>query len=198
MAAWDEFAPAWHEVFHLMWEAYQTGTVPVGAVVVDEEGEILSRGRNRIFDATTDGQLGRSRLAHAEINALVGLPSYRTYEDLTLYTALEPCHLCLSAAIAVRVGTVRYAAPDPYGGAVGKLIPSADHRAHPLAIDAPLTGPAAELPDLLHIAHFLWRVPNGSVISFYRKTRPDLVAAAAALPAPDAGASLADLLAAIG
>src|SRR2546427_509346 len=93
---------AWRQVFDLMWEAYLSGTIPVGAVVVDGAGEILGRGRNRIFDATTDSQLGHSRLAHAEINALVGLPSDRTHENLTLYTALEPCHLCLSAATAVR------------------------------------------------------------------------------------------------
>jgi tRNA(Arg) A34 adenosine deaminase TadA len=197
MAAWDELELAWREVFSLMWEAYLSGTIPVGAVVVDQAGQILSRGRNRIFDATMDGQLGNSRLAHAEINALVGLPSTRTYEDLTLLTALEPCHLCLSAAIAVRVGTVRYAAGDPYGGAVGKLMPSADHHAHPVMIDGPLTGTAAQLPELLHIAHFLWRLPNGGVITFYREARPELVDAAAALPAPDAGATLADAWAAL-
>jgi tRNA(Arg) A34 adenosine deaminase TadA len=197
MSVWDELEPPWRDVFHLMWEAYVSGTIPVGAVVVDDGGEILSRGRNRIFDATMNGQLGRSRLAHAEINALVGLRSDRTYENLTLYTALEPCHLCLSAAIAVRIGSVRYAAADPYGGAVDKLVPSADHRAHPVAIVGPLEGPAAQLPELLHIAHFLWRLPNGGVTSFYRHTRPELVAAAAALPAPDAGATLADAWAAL-
>jgi tRNA(Arg) A34 adenosine deaminase TadA len=197
MRQWDELEPVWREVFHLMWESYVTGTIPVGAVVADRTGEILSRGRNRIFDANEDGQLSRSRLAHAEINALVGLPSNRTYESFTLYTALEPCHLCLSAAIAVRVGTVQYAAADPYGGAVGKLVPSADHRAHPVAIEGPLTGAAARLPELLHIAHFLWRLPNGGVMRFYRERRPELVAVAATLPAPDAGASLADAFSAL-
>jgi tRNA(adenine34) deaminase len=120
---WDELPAPWPEVFSLMWEAYLAGTIPVGAVVVDEAGEVVSRGRNRIFDETRDGHLGRSRLAHAELNALVALTSDRTYEGLTLYTALEPCHLCLSAAISVRIGSLRYAAADAYGGAVGRLIP---------------------------------------------------------------------------
>jgi tRNA(adenine34) deaminase len=113
MAEWDELPAPWPEVFSLMWEAYLAGTIPVGAVVVDEAGEIVSRGRNRIFDDTRNGHLGRSRLAHAELNALVGLTSERTYEGFTVYTALEPCHLCLSAAISVRIGSLRYAAPDP-------------------------------------------------------------------------------------
>ena len=118
-----------------MWDAYVAGTIPVGAVVVDAAGEVVSRGQNRIFDDVQDKHLARSRLAHAELNALIQLGSERTYEAFSLYTALEPCHLCLSAAISVRIGTLHYAAPDPYGGAVGKLIPSKDHDAHPLKIE---------------------------------------------------------------
>jgi tRNA(adenine34) deaminase len=198
MAEWKDLPIPWPEVFSLMWEAYVAGTIPVGAVVVDEAGEVVSRGRNRIFDDSRNGHLGRSRLAHAELNALVALTSDRTYEGFTLYTALEPCHLCLSAAISVRIGSVRYAAQDPYSGAVGKLIPSADHEAHPpLKIEGPLSGAPGQLPELLHVAHFLWRVPNASVMSFYRSTRPDVVATAQTLPAPDSGATLIETFAAL-
>lgn len=197
MAGQDELPAPWSEVFSLMWESYVAGTIPVGAVVVDEAGEIVSRGRNRVFNDTGHGHLGRSRLAHAELNALVGLTSERTYEGFTLYTALEPCHLCLSAAISVRIGSLWYAAPDPYGGAVGKLIPSKDHEAHPLTVDGPLSGASGRLPELLHVAHFLWRVPSGSVMSFYRSFKPDLVATAQAIPAPDSGGTLTDALAAL-
>jgi tRNA(Arg) A34 adenosine deaminase TadA len=187
----------WDDVFELMWAAYTTGTIPVGAVVLDEVGSIVARGRNRIVDEPGERGLGRSRLAHAEINALAGLDSGRRYEGYTLLSALEPCHLCLSAAIAVRVGRVRYAARDPYAGSVGLLLPSADHLAHPVEIDGPLEGPRGRLPELLHVAHFLWRVPDGGVASFYRERSPDLVEAARVLPAPDSGATLADAFAAL-
>jgi tRNA(adenine34) deaminase len=198
MADWDDLRVPWPEVFSLMWEAYVAGTIPVGAVVVDEAGEVVSRGRNRIFDDSRNGHLGRSRLAHAELNALVALTSDRTYEGFTLYTALEPCHLCLSAAISVRIGSLRYAAQDPYSGAVGKLVPSADHEAHPpLKIEGPLSGAPGQLPELLHVAHFLWRAPNASVMSFYRSTRPDVVASAQKLPAPDSGRTLTEAFAAL-
>ena len=173
-----------------MSQAYGAGTIPVGAVVVDETGEIVARGRNRIFDAASGPVWGRSRLAHAEVNALVQLDSGRRYEGYTLYSALEPCHLCLAAAISVRIGTVRFAAVDPYGGGVGKLVPSPDHRAHPVRVEGPLDGAAGLLPELLHVAHFLWRVPDGGVTTFYRATRPDLVAIAARLPSPTSGATL--------
>jgi tRNA(adenine34) deaminase len=181
-----------------MWDAYVAGTIPVGAVVVDAAGEVVSRGRNRIFDDVQDKHLARSRLAHAELNALIPLGSERTYEAFSLYTALEPCHLCLSAAISVRIGTLHYAARDPYGGAVGKLIPSKDHDAHPLKIEGPLAGSPGQLPELLLVAHFLWRIPSGSVVRFYRTSKPEILAAAAALPAPDADATIADAFAAIG
>jgi tRNA(adenine34) deaminase len=197
LAEWDELPAPWPEVFSLMWEAYLAGTIPVGAVVVDEAGAVVSRGRNRIFDGPRDGQLSGSRLAHAELNALVALTSQRTYEGFTLYTSLEPCHLCLSATISVRIGTLRYAAQEPYAGALGKLVPSADHEAHPLKVEGPLNGAPGSLPELLHLAHCLWRVPSRGVSSFYRSFKPELVAAAQTLPAPDSGASLTDAFAAL-
>ena len=197
MTVLDELEPVWRTVFDLMWEAYVAGTIPVGAIVVDDAGRVVARGRNRIFDSPGDGQLGASRLAHAEVNALLRLGSERTYEAFALYTALEPCHLCLAGAISVRVGTVRYAGADPYGGAVGRLEPSQDHRAHPIAVEGPLTGPAGLLPELLHVAHFLWRRPEGDVAGFYRETRPDLVRAAGILPPPDGEATLAEAFAAL-
>jgi tRNA(adenine34) deaminase len=179
-----------------MWEAYAAGTIPVGAVVVDEAGAVVARGRNRIHDDAVERQLGRTRLAHAEVNALALLRPPRTYEAFTLYSALEPCHLCVAAAFSARVGVVRYAAEDPYAGGVGKLVPGPDHLTHPVAFEGPLPGAAGIVPELLHIAHMLWRVPDGNFVRFYRRARPELVAAAAVLPPPDAGATLADAFAA--
>jgi tRNA(Arg) A34 adenosine deaminase TadA len=188
--------PPWGEVFELMWEAYAAGTIPVGAVVADGEGTVVARGRNRIHDDAAAWQLGRSRLAHAEVNALAQLRPPATYEEHTLYSALEPCHLCAAASFSARVGLVRYAGEDPYAGGVGKLVPGPDHEAHPVAFEGPLPGVAGRLPELLHVAHMLWRVPDGNFVRFYREARPDVVAAAASLPAPDAGAHLADAFAA--
>ena len=188
----DALESPWPDVFSLMWDAYVAGTVPVGAVVADASGSIVARGRNRIFDDGGESQLGRSYLAHAEINALLAIPPPPSRAPLTLYSVLEPCHLCLSAAYSTRMTAVRYAAPDPYGGAVGKLLPSRDHDVHPVEISGPLPGTAGLLPELLHIAHMLWRVPNGNVVRLYRTMRPELLEAARRLPPPDAGATLAD------
>jgi tRNA(Arg) A34 adenosine deaminase TadA len=194
----DSLAAPWRDVLLLGWEAYEAGTIPVGAVVVDGAGEVVSSGRNRIFDEPRDGQLGGSRLAHAEVNAMVGLPADRHYPDWTLYSLLEPCHLCFGAAQAVRMGTVRYAASDPWGGAHGRLLPSEDHAWHPLTVEGPLDHGLATLGELLLVAHFLWRVPDSNVAGFYRRTRPAVVEAASALPPPRSGAALADVASRLG
>jgi tRNA(adenine34) deaminase len=193
----DRYEGPWVDVFVLMWEAYTAGTIPVGAVVSDATGRIVTRGRNRIFDEPGDGGIGGSRLAHAEVNALLPLSADETYEAWTLYSALEPCHVCLSAAFSVRIGTVSYAASDSYGGAAGKLLPSRDHVAHPVQVEGPLGEPAGVVPEALLVAHCLWRRPDGDVVRFYEQERPDLVALARELPSPDAGGTLPGVYAAV-
>lgn len=179
-----------------MWEAYLAGTIPVGAVLADEQRVIVSRGRNRIFTAPTEGALGGTRLGHAEINALIGLPTERTYPELTLYSSLEPCHLCLSAATMSRIGAVRYAANDPYAGAVGKLLESEYTRRNPVRVEGPLPGSAGRFPELLHLRHMLWRVPDSPGLgAYYRRVKPDFVELALRIPAPSDATTLDDAFA---
>lgn len=187
--------PPWPAVFALMWEAYLAGTVPVGAVIADDVGSVVARGRNRIFTAAGDGHLGGTRLAHAEINALVSLSSAQKYPELTLYSSLEPCHLCLAAATMVRVGALWYAGTDRYAGAVGRLLPSEFTRQQEARVSGPLPGLAGLFPELLHLRHMLWRVPGRSgVEAFYRRERPDLVELALRLPGPPEATTLLEAL----
>jgi len=81
MGRWSEldgYDGPWIDAFVLIWEAYEAGTIPVGAVIADETGRVVARGRNRIFGAPAGHELGRTRPAHAEINALASLSSDRT------------------------------------------------------------------------------------------------------------------------
>ena len=193
MSSWANLDSPWRATFDLMWESFAAGSIPVGAVLADEVGAVVATARNRIFEPHAPRpQLAGTRIAHAELNALAGLSSDRTYENLTLYTALEPCPLCVGAAYAVRIGHVRYAAADPYGGAVSALAPTRDMRAHPVDIEGPLPAPFGLLPELLHVAHFLWRRPDGDVVAAYREHRPDLVERAERIRRPSG--SLVDAL----
>src|SRR5438105_1014959 len=95
---WDRLEAPWRVAVEEAWAAYAAGTVPVGAVLVDPTGRVVSRGRNRIFDAGAPGQIAGSRLAHAEVNALLGLAgSSADPRVLVLYTTAEPCPLCVGA-----------------------------------------------------------------------------------------------------
>ncbi|MDP3711760.1 MAG: nucleoside deaminase [Mycobacteriales bacterium] len=93
------------------------GDVPVGAVVLGPDGEVLSRGRNE-REATGDPT------AHAEVLALRAaaavLGSWRL-TGCTLVVTLEPCTMCAGALVLARVDRLVYGAVDPKAGAVGSL-----------------------------------------------------------------------------
>jgi tRNA(adenine34) deaminase len=91
--------------------------VPVGAVVLDSNGEVVGTGRNR-READADPT------AHAEIVALRGagraLRGWRL-PGCTLVVTLEPCTMCAGAILAARVGRLVYGAADDRAGAAGSL-----------------------------------------------------------------------------
>ena len=105
--------PAWGAAFEEAWQAYREGSVPVGAVFVAASGDVVHRGRNQVYSTRTPGrQFSHTRLAHAEMNVLAqAAPEERLYEGI-LYTTLEPCPMCLGAALVCGVRHIRYAAND--------------------------------------------------------------------------------------
>ena len=171
--------PAWGIALGLAWEAYVAGTIPVGAVVTDSDGTILARGRNRMYDAgAPTGQIYGSRVAHAEVNALVQLGTDRRYLDCTLWTTLEPCAQCVSAAWLSTIGRVRFAASDVYAGAsklIERQIEAADSaRRFPMTVEGPEAGSLALLAELLPVSHFL-DSDQQHVTETYRERRPEIV-----------------------
>ena len=112
---------AWRSCFLLAWEAFQSRSMPVGAVLVDAQGELVRSGRNRSNErAGPAGHVVGSSIAHAEINTLATLPP-GDYRDHILYSTLEPCFLCTAALRHSHVGVVRFAAPDPMWHGVDRL-----------------------------------------------------------------------------
>ena len=99
-------------------EAYANGEVPVGAVVVGPDGEVLGRGRNR-------RQESGDATAHAEIEAIrqacAVLGDWRL-EGCTLYVTLEPCPMCAGAIINARIPTLVFGAREALSGSCGSVI----------------------------------------------------------------------------
>ena len=98
--------------------AADKGDVPVGAIVVNEAGEILGTGQN-LREQNNDPT------AHAEIvalrNASEKFGSWRL-EDLTIVVTLEPCAMCAGAILQSRIKRLVFAAWDEKAGAVGSVM----------------------------------------------------------------------------
>ncbi len=98
-------------------KALGRGEVPVGAVLV-AEGKILSRGFNQ--------PRGKNDCtAHAEIVAIRKAGAMQKNYRLAgcdLYVTLEPCAMCLGAAVQARIRRVFYGAADPKAGAVRSVM----------------------------------------------------------------------------
>src|ERR1700722_20871779 len=147
---WSDVDPPWRAALELAWESFQAGSPPVGAVVVDGNGEVVARGRSRRGEhAAPPNQLAGSRLAHAEVNALAQL-SIDQHGGLTLYATLEPCFLCAAAVAMSHVPLVRFAGADPMWRFVQDLPENRDElRDRWPQVDGPLSGPIGEFASLL-------------------------------------------------
>jgi len=133
-------------------QAPRTGDVPIGAVVVDTEGRIVSRARN-VREANADPA------GHAEIVALRSAAQAAGTWRLTGHTlvvTLEPCAMCAGAAVLARVDRVVFGAFDPKAGAVGSLwdIPRDQRLNHrPEVVPGILAAESHELLDYFFASH---------------------------------------------
>ena len=99
-------------------EVKSSGDVPVGALIVNEAGEILSSGKN-------EREKDNDPTAHAEIVAIrkasEKIGSWRL-DDLTLIVTLEPCVMCAGAILQSRIKRLVFGAFDQKAGAVGSSL----------------------------------------------------------------------------
>jgi len=105
--------------------AFESDEVPVGAVIVDSQGQLIAQGANR-------KEKSQNPTAHAEIIAITqasqNLGTWRL-NNCTLYVTLEPCPMCTGAIIQARLGFLVYALDDPKTGAVRSVINLTDSKA---------------------------------------------------------------------
>jgi tRNA(adenine34) deaminase len=112
------------DFFHLMrealneaFEALAEGEVPVGAVLAGPEGEIVARAHNQPIGLNDPS-------AHAEILVLRKAGAvYGNYriQGATLVVTVEPCVMCMGAALHARLSRIVFGARDPKWGAAGSI-----------------------------------------------------------------------------
>ncbi len=93
-------------------KAYNIDEVPIGAVLVNGQGEIIARAYNQM-------EKKQSQLAHAEMLVLAKsakkMKNWRL-SGTTLYVSVQPCLMCLGALYLSRVSRVVYGVPSPKFG----------------------------------------------------------------------------------
>jgi tRNA(adenine34) deaminase len=98
-------------------EAANHGDVPVGAIIVDENGAVIGRGKNERVK-------NNDPLAHAEIvaikDAASNLSNWR-FDQLTLIVTLEPCAMCAGAIAQSRFERLVFGSFDEKAGAAGSI-----------------------------------------------------------------------------
>jgi tRNA(adenine34) deaminase len=111
------YADLMRQAIDVALKAETSEDVPVGALVVDADGTVLSTGHN-LREADADPT------AHAEIVAIRGATRDRgewRLDGCTLVVTLEPCTMCAGAIVLSRLDRVVFGAYDPKAGAVGSL-----------------------------------------------------------------------------
>lgn len=142
-----------HDVQHIAYmrtalvqarQAARLQEVPVGAVLVSAEGDILAKAHNRTI-------CNHDPSAHAEMLAIrqaaAQCQNYRLL-NTTLYVTVEPCLMCMGAIIHARIQRIFFGTRDPKWGAAGSLYNLGEDRRlnhHPEIVEGLLLDECREL-----------------------------------------------------
>lgn len=113
---YNELPEVWKRVFALAWQSLCLGSKAIAAVIVNEQGEIISEGRNRIGEA----DFPNPKIMHAETEAIrnLNIKQYTEPKKYILYAGLEPCPMCMGTIVMGQIRNVVIAARDDFGGAM--------------------------------------------------------------------------------
>ncbi len=161
---WADLSLPWQAAFEMAWEAACSGCIPIGAVIYDAQGRLVAAGRNRLNGPRASGAncgpqlayLSGSRIAHAEINALIALDyTPASPRDCTLYTTTEPCPMCAGAIVMANIRRVCYASRDPWAGAIHVYETDLYMRSKRMHVEGPLNPDFEDILVALSIDHFI-------------------------------------------
>lgn len=106
----------WKRIFELNWESLCKGSKSISALLIDENGKIISEARNQVGEAS----IPNPRVCHAETECIrnLDISKYPKLKAYTLFCALEPCPMCMGTAAMSGIHNFVIACKDDYGGAM--------------------------------------------------------------------------------
>lgn len=109
----------WKRIFELEWESLCQGSKAIAALIVSDDGTIISEGRNKIGEDS----IPNPRVSHAEVEAIrhLDIIKYPDVKKYTLYAALEPCPMCMGTMVMGGIRNIVIGAKDAHGGAMGLI-----------------------------------------------------------------------------
>ena len=113
-----------HEALREAKKGFEKGEVPVGAVLAGPDGTVVARAHNQPISLNDP-------TAHAEILVLRSAGAfYKNYRlhKTTLVVTIEPCMMCMGAALNARISRLVFGAFDPKSGAAGSLYDLSEDR----------------------------------------------------------------------
>jgi tRNA(adenine34) deaminase len=129
VSQWRSLEEPWRAAFEQAIVAYlQRASAPIGAVVVDERGDVVARGAN---------DFSSNRLAHAEMAALSQVSTAAERSTYEIYSILEPCPMCTGAIRMCQLRAVHFAAVDPSAGSTPFLDANDFMREFPCSVHPP-------------------------------------------------------------
>lgn len=145
------------EALLLAQKAFEIGEIPVGAIVVDSGGNVISRAYNL-------RETEKKATAHAEILAIeqacAALGGWRL-QGCTLYVTLEPCPMCAGALINSRIDRVVFGAYDMQAGCCGSVV---NFNAYPFNHSFDVTGGILERECREMLTEFFKKKRRGCLI----------------------------------
>ena len=116
---YEDFDDIWKSIFELEWESLCNKSKAIASVITDENGNLISTGRNKIGEYT----IPNPRVCHAETEAVrnLDISIYPNIKQYTLYAALEPCPMCLGTIVMGGIRRIVIGAHDDHGGAIELL-----------------------------------------------------------------------------
>ena len=116
---WKDLSTEWQIVLEEAWNAFISGSIPIGAAIFDKDGRLLAKGHN----TCSEKAVLNPKMAHAEMNVLQRLDC-RTglnVREVDMYSSMEPCPMCLGAIVMGNIKHLSCGAHDRWCGALHLL-----------------------------------------------------------------------------